>query len=564
MLEVEIMICLFEKDATDFSGNGILTLDPISCVVSEVAGGSYTLEMQYPMDDAGKYLALTEERIIKAPVPPTHIPEIVLPNVTVWKTTAATSLYSVLPSYRRVPGSDKLKDVRQEPEKYAWKSYIFYTKDSYVTQSGRIYQANYGNQGYLPGGAGAGDRWRDAGAISDETDEWEQTGGKVLETLAADVQVTKIADYNANYMQVRAQSGNVGYVLRSDCVQAQTQDSDRTIAAQDFDHQPFRIYKISGEDDNQAITVQAKHISYDFQGNGLLSCKVNGVDPMTAISWIKGALLDEDNRTIACNISGKTVTQDWSFWNPINALLDPDSGLVPTLGGQLLRNNADIFILSNDNPRPGITIAYGKNMLGIKWSRDIDNVITRVLPRCGDGNDGWLYLDSVYVESPHSMSYRIQRTEMMDCGFNVGDKYEDTDGNEHTYDAASAKTKMQEEAQNRFDVDNADAEQVELEVEFLLIGDTAEYAQYKGLQTVCLYDEITVLMDRSELKATAQVTEYEYDSINRRYNSIKLGDIKSLARRIPGYRLKRASITYDKLGNTVISKIKSATNISGG
>lgn len=558
------MICLFEKTATDFSGNGIMTLNPISCVVAEVAGGSYVLNMQYPMDEDGKYLALTEERIIKAPVPPTHIPKIVLPNVTVWKTSEATNLYSVLPAYRRVPGSDALKDVRQNPSKYAWKSYVFYTKGSYVTQGTEIYQANYGNQGYLPGGAGAGDRWNHIGPISGNTDRWEQDGGTVLEILAAGARITKIADYNANYMQVRALSGNVGYVLKSACQQVQTEDSNKTIDAQDFDHQPFRIYKIGGEDDSDTITVEAKHISYDFQGNGLLKCEVNGVDPMTAISWIKASLVDEDKRLIACNISGKTVTQDWSFWNPINALLDPDSGLVPVLGAQLIRNEANIFILSNDSPRPGITIAYGHNMLGVRWSRDIENVITRVLPRCGDGNDGWLYIDKVYVESPRSMDYHIQRTEMMDCGFDVGGKYKDTNGVEHTYTAESAKAKMEEEAQNRFDVDNADAEVVELEVEFLLIGDTAEYAQYKWLQQVNLYDLITVVMDKSGQTATAQVAEYEYDCINRRYNSIKVGNIKTLVRRIPGYRLKRASITYDKLGNSVISKIKSATNLSGG
>lgn len=557
------MICLFEKNATDFQGNGIMTLDPIRCTVAEVAGGSYTLSMEYPMDEDGKYLAITEERIIKAPVPPTHIPEITLPNVTFWQTTAATNLYSVLPSYRRVAGDDKLKTVRQKPEQYAWKSYVFYTKNSYVTQSGSIYQANYGNQGYLPGGSAAGDRWNYIGAVNEETDKWEETGGKIIEVLAAGARITKIANYNANYMQVRAASGKVGYVLISSCEEAETEESGTTIPAQDFDHQLFRIYKVSGEDDSNTITAEAKHISYDFQGNGLFTCKITGVDPMTAVSWLKGALLDEDNRTIACNISGKTVTEDWSFWNPINALLDPDGGLVPTLGAQLIRNNADFFILSNSSPRKGITIAYGKNMLGVRWSRDTEKVITRVLPRCGDGSGGWLYIDSVYVESQHSMNYAVQRTEMMDCDCDVGSKYKDTDGVEHTYTAGTAKAKMAEDARNRFEVDNADAELVELEVQFVLIGDTAEYAQYKGLQRVNLYDLITVIMDRSGQTATAQVTEYEYDSIRRRYNSIKVGDVKSLARRIPGYRIKNGSITYDKLGNSVISKIKSSTAIEG-
>ena len=553
------MISLFEKTATDFSGHGMMVLDPVTCTVAEVAGGSYTLHMEHPMDAEGKYLELIEERIIKAPVPPTWIPEITLPSVTVWQTTAATNLYSVLPAYRRTSGNAKIKAVRQNPSAYAWKSYVFYTAGSYVTQSGRIYYANYGNQGYLPGGAAAGDRWTDVGAVNGETDTWQQDGGTVIELLASGVQVTKIADYNGEYMQVRAASGNVGYILRSSCAETETQECGMVIRGQEIREQAFRIYKVSGEDDTQTITVEARHISYDFQGNGLFSCEVADADPMTAISRIRGALLDSDDRQILCNISGKTISKDWSFKNPINALLDPEDGMVAALGAQLIRNNRDFYILSNESPRKGITIAYGRNMTGVSWSRNIENVITRVAPRCGDGNGGWLYIDSVYVESAHSMSYRVQRTEMMNCGYDVGDEYEKADGSRITLTTESAKAQMQQDAQDRFDVDNVDAAEVSLDVEFVLLGDTEEYAQYRGLERVCLYDMITVKMDRSGLEATAQVTEYEYDSIRRRYNSIRIGDIKSMSRRIPGYRLKKGSITYDKLGNSVISKIKSAT-----
>lgn len=558
------MICLFEKEETDFTGNGIMTLEPSVCKVAEVAGGSYTLHMEHPMDKHGKYLEIIEERIIKAPVPPARVPEITLPTVTIWQTTAAANLYSVLPAYRRVAGDSRLKAVRQNPAQYAWKSYVFYTKGSYVTQSGRIYQANYGNQGYLPGGSAAGDRWRYVGAVNAETDRWELDGGTIIELLAAGAEITKIADYDADYMQVQAESGNTGYILRSSCAETETEQSGQVIPGQEIREQAFRIYRVSGEDDTQMITVEARHISYDFQGNGVLACVVSDADPMTAISRLKGALLESDNRQIVSNIGDKTLTRDWSFSNPISALLDPDSGLVPALGAQLIRNNKDFYILSNSSPRKGITIAYGKNMLGVRWSRDIGNVITRVAPRCGDGNGGWLYIDSVYVESEHSTKFAVPRIEMMNCGYDVGDEYEKADGTKITLTAESAKAQMEQDARNRFDVDGADAEEVSLEVQFVLLGDTEEYAQYRGLQTVCMYDLITVRMDRSGMEATAQITEYEYDSIRQRYNSIKAGDIKSMARRIPGYRLKKGSITYDKLGSSIVSKIKSSTNISGG
>ena len=564
------MIRLFEKTATNFDGNGMCVLDPTSCVVAEVAGGGYTLHLEHPMDDAGKYLMLTEERIIKAPVPPTHIPPITLPNVTEWATNKATQLYSVLPSYKRTPGDEKVKEVQRNADAYAWKSYVFYTAGNYVTQSGSVYQANYGNQGYLPGGSGAGDRWRRVCGVNDNIDSWGQDGGQ-YDNLASDITVVKIADYNSTYMQVRVTDpnagslqGKVGYIPRNDCTADETSTSGMTIGSQDITEQPFRIYAVGGEDDTNTITVEAKHISYDYKGNALYPCNVVDADPMTAIAILQGSLLDTDDRMIACDISGKTVTEDWSFYNPINALLDPDDGLVPALGARLVRNNRDFYILSNDHPRPGANITYGINMTGVRWRRNAENVITRVLPRCGDGNDGYLYLDEVYVESDISTEYAVQRTEMLDAGFDVGDKYEKADGTEVTIDTSYAKTLMREKAQERFTVDKADCEEVELEVNFILLGDTEEYRQYRGLQTVCLYDLITVDMQKSGMVATAQVTEYEWDSILGRYNSIKIGDVKSLQRKIPGYRLKRDSITYDKLGSSLISKIKGMVSIDEG
>ena len=46
------MIILYEKSTTDFTGNGICVLSPSSCIVHEVAGGQFELEMEA---DEGEY-----------------------------------------------------------------------------------------------------------------------------------------------------------------------------------------------------------------------------------------------------------------------------------------------------------------------------------------------------------------------------------------------------------------------------------------------------------------------------------------------------------------------------
>ena len=557
------MICLFEKNAASFDGSGICKLDPSVCTVSEVAGGSYTLHMEHPIDENGKYAMLTEERIIRAPVPTLVIPAITLPEAKIWQTTAEAKLYSVLPATKRIPCDESIKRVKQNPSAYAWRASVAYQSGNLCTYANNIYRALQFNFSVVP--TSASQVWQYVTTVAGSGDTIITTGGTVIETLASGVMISKIADYNATYMQVRALSGNTGYIERALCEETSVSEEGETIAPQTIKEQLFRIVQVGGEDDTQTITVEAEHISYDFRGNALYSCKVVDAEPMTAISIIRGSLLDADDRVIVSNISGKRISQDWSFLNPINALLDPDGGLVPETGAKLIRNNRDFYILDNSHPHKGIDMTYGHNLIGVRWNRNTQNVITRVLPRCGDGNGGYLYIDDIYVESDISTQYAYQRTEMLDCGYDVGDEYEKADGTTITLDEAAAKAQMEEDAQKRFTVDRADAIEVDLEVQFLLIGDTVEYAQYKGLQTVNLYDEITVRMDGTGMTATAQVCEYEYDSILGRYNSIRIGDVKSMQRRIPGYRLKKGSISYDKLGNSIISRIKgSAAQPTGG
>lgn len=548
------MICLFEKDATTFTGNGIAVLKPSVCTVSELAGGSYTLHLEHPTDDDGVYAMLTDERIIRAPVPPRHIPAITLPSTMIWITTASADLYSTLPATKRIPCPADIKAVKQNPSSYAWYANEVYSANELVTYNGNIYRSSISyNSNHVPSN---GAPWNYVTTVAGSGDTIQYLPGTVIETLASGVMVSKIADYNSGYIQARSQSGKTGYLARDKCEETETPESGEVIPAQDITEQLFRIYKIHYEDDQQSIRVEAKHISYDFQGNALYSCQMTNVEPMTAIAILRGNLVDDDERRIVSDIEGETISADWSFLNPVNALLDPDNGLVPKLGAALLRNNADFYILSNANPRKGIRLAYGKNLSGVNWDQDSEGVITRVLPRCGDGDGGFLFLDDIYVESDISTDYAVQRFETMNCNYAVGDQYEKPDGTTITLTEETAKEQMEEDARKRFTIDKIDALLIQLEVQFLLLGDTEEYAQYKGLETVEMYDLIEVVTGKSNMTALAQITEYEYDSILKRYNFVRAGDIKSVARKIPGYRMKRGSITYDKLGNDVITKIR--------
>ncbi len=59
------MVCLFAKDATNFSTNGLKVLQPAACTVTEEINGDYSLELVMPQGDA----TVQPEMIIRAPTP---------------------------------------------------------------------------------------------------------------------------------------------------------------------------------------------------------------------------------------------------------------------------------------------------------------------------------------------------------------------------------------------------------------------------------------------------------------------------------------------------------------
>lgn len=551
------MVILYDKDETDFLDNGICVLSPSQCSVAEVAGGKYELHLEHPFDENGKYLMLAEEYLIKAPVPPMTIPEITLPETKVLKTNKSTYLYSKLPVTKYPSATEtKIQNIRDNATAYGWSLVRYYNYGDYVVLGNIIYQAKKFNFQIAPNLDSS--VWASVALVDDPAPSPTYDPGTVIEPpLAQNENVFKIGDYNAGWLRVRSRLGVVGYIKRDDVDETQLTQQE-TIPAQNIETQVFRIYQIESDEEQQVVSVDARHISYDFQGNALYDCQFTDADPTTAIAIMQGSLMIEDDRRIATDITESTVTADWSFKNPVNALLDPGNGLLGILKAKLIRNNKDFYLLDGSVNRTGTPIKYGVNMLGVKWRRNNENVITRIVPRCNTGSDAYLFLDDLYVESPNAGDFSFDRIEVMDCEYTVGEKYEKPDGTTVTRDEADCKASMLADAQKRFSEDHVDGVEVTLDLNFLLLGDTEEYKQYRGLERVNLYDIIPIQTQKTRIDSESQVTEYQWDCLRGRYQSIKLGPVSRFSRRVQGYNVVNQSITYEKLSPDLIARIRTA------
>ena len=84
------MICVYEADCSDFSGNGLGVLTPSECSVTETLNGEWELTLTHPLDKLGKWQRLTEGRILTAPVPASSTP-----RVNLITQSAGTDIYKV-------------------------------------------------------------------------------------------------------------------------------------------------------------------------------------------------------------------------------------------------------------------------------------------------------------------------------------------------------------------------------------------------------------------------------------------------------------------------------------
>ena len=545
-------ICLYPASTTDFSDNGYGILRPSSCEVSEEAGGQYELKLSLPM--VGEMWELIEsESIIKAPVPVISTRAFNMAGAAYWKLKAN---YANAPVMSKIPTIKRTATTSGIP---AWSGSTRYLRGAKVLYQGKVWQYTgvvyprpdgtvIGAMTEAPGSAGY---WVD---VTDYTTSRDT--GKTLATLQRNEIFTKIDDINQEWMRVKTSDGTEGY-LETKYAEYYA-EADTYVPEREIRSQCFRVYRIEKDSATRLMTVTARHISYDYSRVYLGHCEASGVSVATAISLITGATLQEDNRQVITNITGETVDLDCSWENAITALLNPDTGIVSQLQARLVRDNEDFFILNDEHEDHGYVIRYGKNLKSVKWTIDTSDMVTRVIPHCKDADGNDLLLPEQWVDSPLIDEYPVIYTETLSCSCQVGKK---GSYNGVEYDALTEEqcmNIMRDEAQKRFDDDHADEPEITVDVDMLMLGDTEEYAAFRRLEIVYLYDTVRIVHPLLGIEAEVYVTGYKFDALLRRYTKLTLTN----ARRrddvsVTGSELRNNSIKIEKLSASAIDRLRS-------
>jgi phage minor structural protein len=475
------MITIYEMGTEDYASTGLGVLLPSECTVSEIAGGLFQLKMVHPMDDRHRWTMLSIGRTIKAPAP-----------------------------------------VRETP--------LVQINDPGSTVTRRIYKVT----------TPAGGRLRLRAKAS--------TSAKIIKSYKPGTEVVRVK-VQGDWAQVIIKKGGATGWMWNDYLTFVRDETETTPAVgpgtvvqpRQTGDQLFDIDTVEVDGVKRTVTVTALHISYRLRGNVINGTyEPKDVVASTAVQAAWDMLLNEHDFNLYATAS-KKITGEYTRLSIIEALLDPDQGILTQAEGRLIRDNFDVFVLDDAVRNLGVEIRHGKNLLGAVMTTDSSNVITRIIPVGRKANGDPLTLAAPgYVDSPHISEYPAIVAVMIEYDVTVGDG----DGEYATQ--AAARTKLQELAQEEF-ANGADLKDIRLDIDFVALEQTTEYAQYADLQYIHLYDSVHVIDFEAGINATIRMTEYEFDSIKERYNKIVLGTLEAVETTVYGYDIAGDSVRGNKL-----------------
>ena len=478
-------------DCIDFSSNGLGTVQPSSCTVTETLNGEWELTLTHPIDEYGRWTRLSEGCILRAPVPVSMTPQVDLVTQQYQTTT-----YDVL-IYKVTTQRDPLRLRSGTGTKY--KILGKYKKGTEII------------------------------VLNKATSSW-------YEVTCPDGKHGYMASEYLTYVRTDTQSmqTNVGF-------------RNEVIEARQLRDQPFRIYRVVPELDK--VTVYARHVFYDLLDNMIKKYEPSASAVGASVAQnISSSCLSEHDFTFYSDLTSTAEEVCFENVNPVEAILG-EGGVTEKYGAELARDWFDVFLVKRVGNDTDVQIREKKNLTGISYDVDETNVVTRIMPTGEDADGNILYLPELYIDGPNIGAY----THPKWIHLPVSEAKEVTDGDDKKT-KAQCYEEMRKAAQAEFDK-GCDLPNATLTVSFINCADTEEYRQYKALSNIYLGDSVRVIARRIGVEVSMRMTQYTYDCLTRKYTSVTLGTVADTlegntisARQLPSGSITGAKLALNSVG----------------
>ena len=259
------------------------------------------------------------------------------------------------------------------------------------------------------------------------------------------------------------------------------------------------------------VTVEATHISYQLSYVPVKPFDAVGV--LEALNGLKENSLTSNPFSVWTDISNTATKYSQKEPASFRQRLGGVAGsILDCFGGEYEFDNYTVKLYAHRGIDRGVVIEYGKNLTDLEQEESIDKVITGIVPFWKDSNGDKVVSIETPIESEYASKYPFKRTVVKDFSSNF--EKEPTVEQLRAYTESYIKNNC------------VGVPQVSLDVSFVALEDTEEYKSLSR-ERINLGDTVTVRFSELGVDAKAKVIEYKYDVLAERYDSLKIGSVRS-------------------------------------
>lgn len=259
------------------------------------------------------------------------------------------------------------------------------------------------------------------------------------------------------------------------------------------------------------VTVEATHISYQLSYVPVKPFDAVGV--LEALNGLKENSLTSNPFSVWTDISNTATKYSQQEPASFRQRLGGVAGsILDCFGGEYEFDNYTVKLYAHRGTDRGVVIEYGKNLTDLEQEESIDKVITGIVPFWKASNGDKVVSIETPIESEYASKYPFKRTVVKD--FSTNFEEEPTVEQLRAYTESYIKNNC------------VGVPQVSLDVSFVALEDTEEYKNLSR-ERINLGDTVTVRFAELGVDAKAKVIEYKYDVLAERYDSLKIGSVRS-------------------------------------
>lgn len=211
---------------------------------------------------------------------------------------------------------------------------------------------------------------------------------------------------------------------------------------------------------------------------------------------------------------GSVSTAYYQGMSLYQALHDCDQSFQNRWGGEVQREGYKVSLLQREGKDRGYEIRSRKNLQGFEEDINLDNVFTRLDVRGFDSLKLPYFIDSEYLESydgkilTKNLKYENVKLNGENVVADEGDIICETE--------EEAYAKLAELAEKEFAENHIDQLKATYNINFVLIGDTEEYKDIKGLiEVIRKGDIVHVYEEKYGIKIAVRVVDIEFNTVKQ-------------------------------------------------